>query len=71
MVPSISYLGCKSACEDTIHVLWGCPALRVIWEVDKMSKKLLKYKFTKFANLLEMIFGIKGIIDTNLLAVIF
>ena len=30
VVQSVSCPGCKSECEDTIHALWGCPALRII-----------------------------------------
>ena len=71
MVQSVSCPGCKSTCEDTIHTLWGCLVLRIIWEPNEKSKKLLKYKFAKFEDLLEMVFRFKGSTDTDLLAVIF
>ena len=34
VVSSVTCPRCYSAFEDTIHSLWSCPALRVIWEVD-------------------------------------
>ncbi|XP_075670205.1 uncharacterized protein LOC142639967 [Castanea sativa] len=71
VVHSVSFWGYFSKCEDTIHALWSYPALRIIWEADVITKKLLKYKFSTFAKLLDMIFKFKGSTDTKLLAVIF
>ena len=71
MAQSVSCPSCKSDCEDTIHALWGYPALRIIWEVDGLSKNLLKYKLSKLADLLELIFSDLVSANMDLLAVIF
>lgn len=71
VVQSMSCLGCFSDCEETIHTLWSCPTLRIIREADEITKKLLKYKFSTFADLLDMIFRFKGSTDTDLLAMLF
>ena len=65
------YPGCDSDCEDTIHALWSCPVLRPIWEADSFTKFFLKYKFSSFADLLDMSFRFKEETDLNLLAVLF
>ncbi|KAK9994655.1 hypothetical protein SO802_024358 [Lithocarpus litseifolius] len=71
VVQSVSCPACNSVCEDTIHALWGCHALKSIWEADELTKKLLKYKFSNFADLLDMIFKTQSSMDSDLLAVIF
>ncbi|XP_075665322.1 uncharacterized protein LOC142634981 [Castanea sativa] len=38
VVSSVSCPRCNSACEYTIHALWICPVLMVIWEADEISK---------------------------------
>lgn len=63
--------GCVSDCDDTIHALWDCPILRSILEADELTKKFLKYKFSSFANLLDMFFRFKEDTDMNLLAMLF
>ena len=63
--------GRVSDCDDTIHVLWDCPILRSILEADELTKKFLKYKFSSFANLLDMFFRFKEDTDMNLLAMLF
>lgn len=68
MVQSVSYPGCKSAFEDTIHALWGCLALMPVWEANGLRKNLLNYKFSKFADLLELVFTNHGGFDMDLLA---
>ena len=50
---SVSCPSCKSDCEDTIHALWGYPALGIIWEADGLSKNLLKYKLSKLGTSLS------------------
>ena len=62
---------CDSECEDTIHALWSCPVLRPIWEAEELTRKFLKYKFSSFADLLDLSFKFKEEMDMNLLAVLF
>ena len=59
------------ATEDTIHALWGCQSLLVIWDADEDLRKLLRYNFNVFADLLEMAFLMKNRIDVDLLALMF
>ena len=63
--------GCDFDCEDTIHALWSCPILRPIWEADWFTKKILKFKFSSFADLLDMSFRFKEETNLNLLVVLF
>ena len=65
------YPGCDSDCEDTIHALWSCPVLRPIWEADSFTNFFLKYKFSSFADLLDMSFRFKEETDLNHLVVLF
>ena len=62
---------CKSGFEDTIHALWTCPSLLVVWSNDEMLTKLLRYKFNDFSDLLGMVLLMKDRIDPNLLAICF
>ena len=69
MVNVVVCPGCDSECEDTIHTLWSCPVLRPILEADELTKVFLNYKFSSFADLLDMSFRFKEETDMNLLAV--
>ncbi|KAL0011792.1 hypothetical protein SO802_006900, partial [Lithocarpus litseifolius] len=71
VVQAVVCPGCFSDCEETIHALWSCPVLRSIWEADELTKKFLKFKFSSFADLLDMFFSFKESTDLNLLAVLF
>nr|POE51000.1 putative ribonuclease h protein [Quercus suber] len=71
VVFSVLCPGCKSACEDTTHALWACPALISVWESDGAMKNLLKYKVSMFADLLELIFSTHGGSVADLFAVMF
>ena len=71
MVNVVVCPGCDFDCEDTIHALWSCPVLRPIREADSFTKKILKYKFSSFTDLLDMSFRFKEETDLNLLAVLF
>lgn len=62
---------CQFGTEDTIHSLWTCPSLLVVWSNDEMLTKLLRYKFNDFSDLLGMVFLMKERIDPNLLAICF
>ena len=62
---------CKSGSEVTIHALWTCPSLLVVWSNDEMLTKHVKYKFNDFSDLLGMVFLMKDRIDPNLLAICF
>ena len=61
----------KSGSEDTMHALWTCPSLLVVWSNDEMLTKLLRSKFNDFSDLLGMDFLMKDWIDPNLLAICF
>lgn len=71
VVNSVMCSGCRARSEDTIHALWSCPALYVLWEGNEFLKRMFKYKFECFADLLGMAFMMKERIDTNLLTMIF
>ena len=62
---------CKAGYEDTIYVLWSCPSLFVGWEPEALLKKMLRYEFFCFADLLGMVFSMKDRINRNLLAMCF
>ena len=70
VVASATCPRCLSACEDTIHSLWSCPALRVIWDATAAGQRLLKHRFMTFADLMEKVVEIKECFDINLVAVI-
>ena len=70
-VNSIQCSRCLTGSEDTVHALWSCPALYVIWQGNKVLTKLLRYEFDTFSDLLGMVFLLKERVDTNLLAIIF
>ena len=61
---------CKAAWEDTVHALWGCHRLYVIWEADAELKKCTKQKFNAFADWLEVLFLMRDRVDVNLIAII-
>ena len=60
VINSVYRPNCKAAFEDTIHALWGCQMLIVIWEADEELKKFLRYKFHTFADFLELVFFYTG-----------
>lgn len=45
--------------------------LRVIWDANAAGQKLLKHRFTCFADLMEVLVENKDCFDLNLLAVMF
>ena len=49
---------CKAVCEDTVHALWGCHRLYVIWEADVELMKCTRHKFSAFADLLDLLFSL-------------
>lgn len=59
VVPSALCSVCKSSCEGTIHVLWNCQRLLVIWEANEEFKKVSKLKLHCFADLLEVVLNRK------------
>ncbi|XP_030929772.1 uncharacterized protein LOC115955672 [Quercus lobata] len=50
---------CKAACEDTVHALWGCHRLVVVWEKDAELMKCSRFKCSVFADLLELFFSLR------------
>ena len=63
--------GYQSENEDTIHALWYCSSLLVIWKDDAMLMKLFRYKFHGFDAWLGMLFSVRDRINTDLLALVF
>ena len=61
---------CKSDGEDTVHDLWGCRRLLVVWEDDRELRKCSGQKFLLFTDLLAYLFMRKNSLDIDLLAVI-
>nr|POE55393.1 putative ribonuclease h protein [Quercus suber] len=61
---------CRAACEDTVHALWGCHRLVVVWEKDAELMKCTRHKFSMFADLLELVFSLRDRTDVNLLCII-
>ena len=70
VVSSVTCPRCLLACEDSIHSLWSCPALRVIWEAIAAGQRLLKYRFMTFADLMETVVEMKDCFNINLVAMI-
>lgn len=70
VVTSIYCPYCKFDGEDTIHALWSCGGLFVIWEGDVELRKCSGQKFLPFADLLAYLFIRKDRLDIDLLAVI-
>ena len=60
----------KAAGEDTVHALWGCHRLVVVWELDVELMKCTRHKFSAFADLLELLFSLRDQTDVNLLCII-
>lgn len=56
VVNSVMCSGCRAGSEDTVHALWSCPALYVLWERNEVLKRMFKYKFECFADLLGSIY---------------
>ena len=63
--------GCHCANEDTIHALWYCSYLMVIWKDDAMLMKLLRYEFRDFDALLGLMFSMRDRLNIDLLALFF
>ena len=63
--------GCQCENEDTIHALWYCNSLLVIWKDDAMLMKLFRYEFRGFNALLGLLFTMRDRINTDLLALVF
>ena len=61
---------CKSDGEDTVHALWGCKRLLVVWKDDSVLRKFSEQKFHHFADFLAYVFMRKACVDIDLLAVI-
>ena len=61
---------CKSDGEDTVHALWGCKRLLVVWHDDCVLRKFSGQKFLLFADFLAYVFMRKECLDIDLLAVI-
>ena len=66
-----TYSGCQSENEDTIHALWYCSSLLVIWMDNAMLMKLFWYKFHGFDALLGLLFSMRDWINMDLLALVF
>ena len=60
----------KSDGEDTVHALWGCKRLLVVWEDDSVLRKCSEQNFLHFADLLAYLFMRKTRLDIDLLVVI-
>ena len=63
--------GCLSDNEDTMHALWYCSSLLVIWKDDALLMKLFRYKVHSFDALLGLLFSMKDWINLDRLAMIF
>ncbi|KAK7837690.1 hypothetical protein CFP56_020890 [Quercus suber] len=70
VVQSACCQNCRAACEDTVHALWGCHRLVVVWEKDAELMKCTRHKFSVFADLLELVFSLRDRTDVNLLCTI-
>ena len=70
VVTSIYCPFCKSDGEDTVHALWGCKRLLVVWQEDIVLRKFSGQKFHHFADFLAYVFMRKACVDIDLLAVI-
>ena len=71
VVSCVRCWGCKSESEDTVHALWKCSSLFVLWEPNGVLKKLLRYNVSSFADLWMMVLDNRHCLDVNLLAIIF
>uniref|UniRef100_A0A7N2LCN5 Reverse transcriptase zinc-binding domain-containing protein n=1 Tax=Quercus lobata TaxID=97700 RepID=A0A7N2LCN5_QUELO len=71
VVSCVRCWSCKSESEDTVHALWKCSSLFVLWEPDGVLKKLLRYNVSSFADLWMMVLDNRHCLDVNLLAIIF
>nr|POE46541.1 putative ribonuclease h protein [Quercus suber] len=71
VISIFTYSGCLSEKEDTMHALWYCSSLLVIWKDDAMLMKLFRYKFHGFDALLALLFSMRDQINMDLLAMIF
>lgn len=71
VVSCVQCWGCNFASEDTVHALWNCASLSVLWELDDMLKKLLRYHVSSFANLWMLVLDMRHCLNVNLIAIIF
>ena len=71
VVKSTHYPNCKSDGEDTIHALWSCKWLMVVWEADEEMMKFTKQKHILFADFWVVLLLKKDRVDVDLLVVIF
>ena len=62
---------CKADGEDLIHALWSCRRLLVIWETHAELLKITSQKFRCFADLWVVFLLKKGVLEVELVAVIF
>lgn len=63
--------GCNSASEDTVHALWKCASLSVLWEPGDVLKKLLRHHVSSFADLWMLVLDMRLYLNVNLIAIIF
>lgn len=63
--------GCNSASEDTVHALWKCASLSVLWEPGDVLKKLLRHHVSSFADLWMLVLDMRHYLNVNLIAIIF
>ena len=71
MISFFTCSGCLSENEDTMHALWYCSSLLVIWKDDAMLMKLFQYKFHGFDALLGLLFSMRDWINMDQIAMIF
>ena len=71
MISFFTCSGCLSDNEDTMHALWYCSSLLVIWKDDAMLMKLFQYKFHGFDALLGLLFSMRDRINMDRIAMIF
>nr|POF20989.1 hypothetical protein CFP56_40010 [Quercus suber] len=57
--------------EDTTHALWGCNSLSAIWSSHDGLKKMVRFNFGVFFDLLEVVFQRPSSVDVDVLAMMF
>nr|POE97786.1 hypothetical protein CFP56_76133 [Quercus suber] len=62
---------CKSDTEDTTHAMWGCNFLAEIWNSHDGLKKIVRFNFCVFSDLLEVVFHRQSSVDVDVLAMMF
>lgn len=71
VVNFVCCLMCNSDTEDTTHALWGCNFLIAIWNSHDGLKKMVRFKFGVFSDLLEVVFHRQSSVDVDVLAMMF